>query len=371
MRASQITSVIEMQREQTIDTGRAEFLAYVSVLKRYGGECSNDVKGDREILTGLLSNKYTDDHDVADIKHKAVKYYMTGEEQEGYKPTLREAMRLYIYTNSHRHDDTLKKVQTTTKAFLSSVRQHDIQLADISRILVREWIDELAGDGKKASTISGHLSRLKTIFGNAYKSGVSNLKEKPFEDHTLAHLRSPTQKKQLFDKPELKKLVAWADTLPLPFKTHFYISLFAGARANEIQSLLVGDVRETNGVLFFNIGKSKTSAGVRRVPFANHIKPLVLELMKDKGENDSLLGLNAKKFSREFSRFKVDNVTPDSTKTLHSLRNLFIRCAYDAGVKEEICSAIVGHKTGKGMSYNYYLRFDLEHLIEAVELASK
>ncbi|MGE5548236.1 MAG: DUF6538 domain-containing protein [Solirubrobacterales bacterium] len=141
------------------------------------------------------------------------------------------------------------------------------------------------------------------------------------------------------------------------------IALYSGLRLGEIVQLLISDIKEEQGVPFFDIDKGegeddkqlKTWASVRRVP----IHPKLIELgflahvdqQRQKNPKGRIFpdvkpgkdGYYSARFSKWFSRYAkaVEVKTPKTS--FHSFRHNFKDALMHGGVTEEYSKAMMGH----------------------------
>ncbi len=119
----------------------------------------------------------------------------------------------------------------------------------------------------------------------------------------------------------------------------FKIAIYSGMRLHEIHNLTKDDIKQTEGIYYFDIKKSKSSAGVRKVPIHNSILQDVLgadlPLLKDKTTDATQKVLNR----------QLHKVIPKGgTKTFHTFRATFISKAVNAYPQNIVAiQEIVGH----------------------------
>ncbi|WP_442963335.1 tyrosine-type recombinase/integrase, partial [Pseudomonas sp. PA-3-11C] len=108
----------------------------------------------------------------------------------------------------------------------------------------------------------------------------------PFEQHEFEVNRMEKRtklKRKAFTVADVKKLYqACKETKKREILTDlFLIGAHSGARIEEICQLRVEDVIDDEGVLSFDVYKSKTEAGVRYTPVHPAIKPIIERLIKE------------------------------------------------------------------------------------------
>ena len=153
------------------------------------------------------------------------------------------------------------------------------------------------------------------------------------------------------------------------------LALFTGARLEELGQLLVGDVKQVEGVWCIHItdlpdeedaadrkawwGEKepekavKTAAARRYVPVhAELVRCGLLELVSQRRragfrrlfpELKAYRGRTTKTWSRFWARHTDEHVTDSPRKTFHSFRHLFVARLRAAGVDRDVIKALVGH----------------------------
>lgn len=211
----------------------------------------------------------------------------------------------------------------------------------------------------------------------------------PFSDDELKSLfRSPLFLKTSAEqrvKPkthDVKTALLWA---PL-------ISLYSGLRSDEICQLRISDVREDNGVWYFNVAEAgddkqvKTPAGYRRVPVHSMLVRCgfleYLEHVRGQGYEFLLPGLkpggpDGKRnwyFTRTFTEYRrgvnVERLDPQTGRnrvSFHSFRKNVGTALERARIPESEAVQVLGHEK-LSMSYDIYsLGLDMKGLRRVVE----
>lgn len=367
IRRDRIVGEIAAQKDSAYSHERGAFLAFVDTLK----EAKQEARGNRgEAYYQLSTQDILDTESFPKAQLAASHSVETGTIPEGYRPTLREALHSWLERNSRRNADTISKIKSTTDKFLKHCGHFDIELESIHRKDVLNYIEQTI-ESYSVSTVSGNLSRLRTLYKHAWQIGLIEPRPCPFSDHDLAYYKkSPTQKAQLFSAEEVQKIMLWAEAQQNPMGDVTKVGLFTGMRIGEICSLKAKDVHIEGDLMAFFIRKGKNGSAQRTVPLCNELVPIVKERLNIVEPEDLLFGIQGKKASRDFSRFKVAEITTDKTKRFHSFR-VHMSTAFDrAGIRERTAAFIVGHKGGETMTYGYYAKADeLHRLKEGIEKA--
>ncbi|TVM18685.1 integrase [Oceanidesulfovibrio indonesiensis] len=161
------------------------------------------------------------------------------------------------------------------------------------------------------------------------------------------------------------------------------ISLYTGARMGEIIQLYTEDIREEDGILFFDINSSgedkrlKTTYSIRSIPIHQSLLDMgFMELVeKHRKRGDKRLfpdlpmgkdGYYSSPFSKWFSRFLREAGVKSKTNAFHSFRHCFEDACRDSDISKEIMDALQGHGE-EGMSDRYGRGYMLQKLNEAMQ----
>ncbi len=187
-------------------------------------------------------------------------------------------------------------------------------------------------------TINNHMKYVNMFleYGVNYKlidennvKGIENLKED-----------SPD--KENFTNDDIKNILSYG--YPQNFKDIFKIGAYTGMRVSEINNLTKESIKvDENEIYYFDISKSKTKSGIRKVPIHKDILEDVLKmefpLISEKTEDAC-----QKVILRQL--YKV--IQKESTKSFHTFRGTFIsKCINNFPEKVLIVQEIVGHSKGK------------------------
>jgi integrase len=293
-----------------------------------------------------------------------------------YKMRMSEAVQMWKEDwGKGKTEDTLQKVDKAVAEFgkfcfkhFDWIDQADVALEDISKKMVYQYIKYLEKSYKKA-TVQAKISRLKVVWefaetmeevqgtnpftGHKYSSAEEHQTEKrePFTNDEMAVIRS-----HKWEKPVYKLLVD--------------LGIYSGCRISELCNLKKKHVVVDEGIIAINIEKGKTKAATRTVPLPDFIGEQLLEHIKNKQDDDLVIGIGSKTASRTFSNFKTKHVTSNNLKGFHSFRHMYITAMERAGIEENVTAQIVGHERGKTMSYGYYSKgHELKALSHAVNKA--
>ena len=116
--------------------------------------------------------------------------------------------------------------------------------------------------------------------------------------------------------------------------------------------------------------KSKTASGIREVPIAEKMVPILEDWMKNETDYVFPIGdgsLQVDKWDKWFRYHHWDPLMDDlhMNHRPHDTRHTCVSLLSSAGVDERIIKKIVGHK-GKGVTETVYTHFELSIKLEAI-----
>lgn len=283
-----------------------------------------------------------------------------------YRITLNEALALWMRQHQgSKTNDTIVKMKRATSDFLKYLNLFDIQLAEISKRQVHDYILHMQST-YKTTTVRGHISRLRSIWSYCDRIGeVSGAS--PLDNHVYSGGGS-VNKKQPFTTDEIALIKASVATNDPIKQLLVELGALTGCRISELCALRCKHVITEGDITAILIETGKTDAARRTIPLTNELGTKVLTLKADKEGEALLLGVEAKDMSRWFSRLKTEHIPSDPTKCFHSFRVMFATAMQQAEVSELKAAAILGHKRGNTMTYGYYSRgYELQQLKEAYD----
>jgi len=189
---------------------------------------------------------------------------------------------------------------------------------------------------------------------------------KPFTVEELSILLNGMQPQIAPNKHTIDSALSWAT----------WISAYGGMRLNEICSLNVTDIKEEDGVWFFDVTEAKSEAGDRLIPLHSTLlriglldyrervgKGQLWPALKPGGPDGKLSWYASKRFTT--LRRALGLTSP--RLSFHSLRKNVGTALERAGVPENEAVQILGHEK-LSMSYSIYsIGLDLRGLRDVIE----
>lgn len=290
----------------------------------------------------------------------------TKDQSHKYGMTLRESVAVWTRKfKDTKTKDTVDKIKKAAEEFLKFLNTYDIQLEDISKRHVHDYIEVLQVNYAKTTT-QGKISRLRSIW--AYCDSLGEVSGAcPFDGHSYSG-SNEVSKKQPFTVEEMQWIKNNVAIDEEGRRLLVELGVFTGCRISELCNFRVEHVINRDGVVAIFIEKGKTSSATRLVPITDELGECLLEFCQNKEPQELALGLDGKESSRWFSKVKSEYVSKDSAKCFHSFRVMFSTALQQAEVDELKAAALLGHKRGNTMTYGYYSKgYELKQLKEAYE----
>lgn len=254
-----------------------------------------------------------------------------------------------------------------------------------------DWIDKTLPKIKSSQT----KVKISPITANKYLVLLSSLLKwaakqdyivkNPAEGLKIPVRRKASDERAIYAQDELKDIIAF---LPKIAKIPEYfwiplIALYSGLRQGEICQLETKDIREENGIIFFDINNGpdkelKTPSCIRQVP----LHPALIEMgfcnyvQSQRAKNEPRLWSHLRKdkfgyWTREFSRwyrsFNRDCITDDPKKCFHSFRHTFADRLKQSDVPDVLISELLGHANPNISTGRYGKPYHLDKLLQAVK----
>ena len=319
------------------------------------------------------------------VRELADLYMKSWTAQRGLKPsnTAQQKEATYSLFCGYWGDRPLREVTRPVAAtFLDTLRRLEPAWARSPEARGMPWGELVAtyGDrqqGLSDSTMNRHAATLGALWEWAADRGHCEGRN-PFKGFNRRLRQGVNVDGYLaWDTGELEQLLT-----PPPKRRDLHeviiVGLFTGMRLNEIAALHWSDVRNAEGVTYFQIRDAKSPAGNRQVPVHPALGWL-LERREGSLPGDRLWptfnpegpgkkpGADA---GREFSRFKAARGFTDRRKAFHSFRKNVTRQMERAGVPENEWAQVFGHE--KGFTYGRYNPdgIELERKAEIIRLIS-
>lgn len=237
----------------------------------------------------------------------------------------------------------------------------------------------LANSGRQGKTIARIVSCCRSYWAFLLRKGIAPGERNPWDGQappkgSLKGISEETER--AFTDDEMRRLLAGPADAELADLMR--VAALTGMRIEEIYRLEVRDC--ANGL--FDIRRSKTKAGIRRVPIHAALAGIVARRSKDKAPKAYLFDEagplkpgreRSMTASKRFGNYRkrggvaVDEVAEGKRRSLvnfHSFRRWFITAATRAEQPERVVQQVVGHKA-QGMTMGVYFGGDLPERLRA------
>ena len=228
-------------------------------------------------------------------------------------------------------------------------------------------------DLEKAIKVSGKnyptMKKIRVLFNQMYKYAMKNdICKKDYSLYVeLDKYRDKNPNKldrRKFTKEEIEML--WDQKDDKYYQTVLML-IYSGVRISEMLKLKKENVNLDEH--YFDVIKSKTDSGIRRVPIADKVYPF-FKNWYESSEIDTLLHtedqLPINDWNYRNTYFKPLMKQLNMTHLPHDTRHTCISMLAEAEVTPTYSKMIVGHKGAMSMTEKTYTHIDMKYLLEAI-----
>jgi integrase len=313
-----------------------------------------------------------------------------------YTQDLERSLNLFMEVAGDAPIQTVKRAKVAEyKALLRKLPPRFNIMPDYRDKPVAELVEMSHKETLSPGRINKYLDRVGQLFKYAIIEGIYE-GPNPATELQVPENRRESEKRAAYTNDELVMLFRSKEYLEDSFKFHYQfwtsiIALFHGMRQNEIAGLFVEDVKEDDGLSYFDLysRKSNPRCAWRKVP----IHPFLIEelnflayLQKIKNEGNQQLFPECtktrdgygKKVSRWFNgESKEDGgykkrcgiTSPDGRmRDFHSFRETFITRLRHKKVHDRELKAVVGHSTDRDVTDGYTEPYPVKQLYDNIIL---
>lgn len=244
---------------------------------------------------------------------------------------------------------------------------------------IKSFKNKMLAENKVPHTINGFLGCLKSLFDYSIKNGLRLEQANPVDGMYIKNSKKQLKARDQFYEDDLESIFDWVSYKNFATKPDYFwgplICLYTGMRPEEITTLEIKNIRQDDGVYFFQVKDAKTPAGVRPVPIHSQLIKLglfeYLEKIKSKEKLFWYLknGHNGtkKNLSRRFSEYLEQVEVKQDDNCFYSLRHTVITRLVARNVNNSTIYTLSGHVSDKSTHYNYLHELPLKTLKEAIE----
>ncbi|WNY99486.1 phage integrase SAM-like domain-containing protein [Sulfurospirillum sp. 'SP'] len=206
-------------------------------------------------------------------------------------------------------------------------------------------------------TINNKITYLRMFMDHAEKFEFieKNLANK------LEMLKEEVKIKENFTNEEVNLLL---ENSPKEFKDFLKVAMYTGMRLQEILAIDKVLIDEKTQIKYIQVGDSKTTSGIRKVPLHQELLNIKFPLFIIKSDVRTF----STNVGKKINRYIKSSISKD--KTIHTYRANFVnQIVNNFPDKIEVCQEIIGHSKGnKSITVNIYAKeFDLKLKKEIVD----
>lgn len=232
-----------------------------------------------------------------------------------------------------------------------------------SEIHTRQLQSVIDNSGKNYPT----LRKIKVLFSQLFDYALKNdIVIRDYSDYVeIAQYKDKDaeSKHKPFTKIEVAEL--WENVERSEWFGVILMLIYSGARIGELLELKKENVNL--GEQWFDVRKSKTASGIRKVPIADMALPLWREWMDKPGEyviqNASGNPIDYSTYLTNYFRRPLEQIGQDHFP--HDTRHTCISRLQMAGVPHVLVQRIVGHKSGD-VTDKVYTHAEIDEMLEAI-----
>ena len=235
----------------------------------------------------------------------------------------------------------------------------------VKRSQIARWVLEMEQQNLAEATIKARIGTCRGYFEFLQRFDYLIADDaNPFENHKFTRSKKASKEniRQAFEAQNIPRLI---DAVMNKRRKDpnlvaaIQIAAYTGMRREEIARLRVKDVKEREGIRYFDIVDAKTKAGLREVPVHTDLLTLVDALIEKSTDGYLLpnekITKNNERGDAIGKRFKTlrDSLGFDKRYVFHSIRKTVSTLFERAAVSHNEAAEIVGHEK-TGMTYGLY-----------------
>ncbi|MFL7905706.1 hypothetical protein ACJ41P_31580 [Azospirillum argentinense] len=230
----------------------------------------------------------------------------------------------------------------------------------------RRFKERLLSLDRAAATKRKLWSMVRTLLNHAKENSL--LEQNPFDGISFRPADDSVER-QDFTATDLKKILCSLGSRTKDW-WELRICLYTGARLGEVHQLTRADIRENDGVWFFDFNdedekRLKTKNSRRQVPIhARLLDDGILDILPESG---CLFEGTKDAASKRLNRAIRDAGINERGKVVHSTRHTFKSACREAGLGEDIHDRFTGHTLGReGRKYGGHGLASLKAAIDKI-----
>ena len=276
------------------------------------------------------------------------------------KTTLEQLFNRWAEIDYSRKGQSYKLIYNAAFKVLTSL--HSSPVKDITLEQYQHIIDT---SDKNYPTLKNVVTLLRKLYDFGVMTEIFSQSKRKMIDFINISNRKTSKKiqRKIFSKDEINKL--WENPKD-ESRQIILILIYTGLRIGEFLNLKPDDVYLKDR--YFDVKKSKTNSGIRKVPIAEKIVPF-FEHWLNKNSEFVFEASHLRRNDNSVNYHLWDNITEnlEMTHKPHDTRHTCVSLLADAGVDMSLIKKIVGHSAGN-VTEDVYLHVSLEAKIKAINL---
>ncbi len=273
-------------------------------------------------------------------------------------PTFRQVYDQW-YNESFNEETNRSTKKNYSAAFKHCEQLYDMKLNEIRTADMQRVIDN-------CPTTHSTANRIKILFGQIYTWALSrDLVFRNYTEGLKVKQEATGANREAFTEDEIRLL--WDEVGENEYISLILIMIYCGCRINELLDLKRADVHLKER--YFDVRKSKTKSGVRKVPIAEKVVPFWKNFLKRSKCEYVFCNVEGNKlgydnFKKRYwdpltARLGIDHVPHETRHTTISLLKM-------AKVDPTYIKFIVGHKSIMDLTERVYTHIPISELIKAI-----
>jgi integrase len=220
---------------------------------------------------------------------------------------------------------------------LTAFHDDDLLMSHVDVRSAQQFLAYLEARRYAAHTIKNHLVSMKSLW--TFAGQRFDFQHNPFRGMSRAVRGRAVRAKRRYRTEEIVRLLRGlrGSSWELAARATLAIALFTGARRMEVAAMRPEDLEETRAATWWTIPRSKTSAGIRRIPITHAgIRELIrLWIHRPRIKISSM--------SRAFDDLRA-SVCVDTSVDFHSARRTVANVLERAGANPIAMTRYIGHR---------------------------
>ncbi len=319
---------------------------------------TNKTTGQRKQIRAILGYAKTHEEGLQML----AKYHEAPYDLNQGNPSFREVYQDW-FDDKFKDNMEAKKISGYRAAYNTCTRIFEIPFRDLRPKDLQNVIDN---SGKNYPTLKNIKILFNQMYKYAIKNGLCSADYSKYVDIAKYHDKNPNKyDREAFSKEQLDVLWSERDD---SYVQMVLILCYTGVRVSELLDLKKEDVNL--GEHYFNVVKSKTESGIRKVPISSLIYPYFRDWYESSDCNYVFHTPDGQHF--QYRNYYDSYFIPIMDRhgyrqTPHCCRHTCVSLLATAQVSPTYQKMIVGHKGAMSITESVYTHIEMSELIKAID----